>query len=352
MGDSPSAAQLREEATDLAGPSGGYHKQRLATTTGAERAAFRRLFAMVGTGVPASQQKDNGRTVAEINKQKETESLPRSEPQKSEQAVRDLSRYPVSLRSKANAAIQPKQDARAKKVKGRTAETQIGLQQPTPEAEAIRVEELMRSAGTDAELWDVLETEVFSVIRQLELDGPSPSESKQMNSKPNQQPSSGLAVIGPNYPSFLLMAVRQFRQEFPSSTLALAVLPEVKALGRSSYALGASTPLYNELITIAWLNYADFHEIDYLLHDMDRGGIEFDGNTLDLIASILVEQQKARGGWLGGAMAAVWEMESLRRAFRKLERWRDVVQARLEADAVRQAHERDAPEEDGEYSII
>ncbi|KAJ9648914.1 hypothetical protein H2199_000827 [Coniosporium tulheliwenetii] len=296
---------------------------------------------MVGTGVPTDRQPE-----------KEAVPLPQSEVQKPGQTVQDLSRYPISLRSKANAAIQPKQDVPAKKAKGCTAKTQVGTLQPTSEAEAMRVEELMRAAGTDAELWNVLETEVFSAIRQLELDGPRPSETKHTKSSPNQQPSPGLAAIGPNYPSFLLMAVRQFRQEFPSSTLALAVLPEVKALGRSSYALGASTPLYNELITIAWLNYADFHEIDYLLHDMDRGGIEFDGNTLDLIASILVEQQKARRGWLGGAVAAVWEMESLRRGFRKLERWRDVVQARLEADAVRQAHEKDAPEEDGEYSII
>jgi len=48
--------------------------------------------------------------------------------------------------------------------------------------------------------------------------------------------ASGLA-IGPNYPSFWLSRCANLRQEFPSSSLSLTILPTVKDLGRVSYVL-------------------------------------------------------------------------------------------------------------------
>ncbi|OJD37045.1 uncharacterized protein BKCO1_8000128 [Diplodia corticola] len=209
------------------------------------------------------------------------------------------------------------------------------------------IERLMKAAKSDVELWNVLEVEVLSVIRRLNLDAPRRPPSQEEETEQDEHAgnegkadlSSSLEIIGPNYPSLVLVAMRQLRVDFPGSTLALALLPAVKSLGRGSYALGASTELYNELLAMTWLTYSDFQGLNDLLQEMENGGIDFNGNTLDLLDHIKRNALDARRGRLGEGANAVLEMDRFRRGINRLQRWRDAIRLRMEAEAIRQAKE-------------
>ncbi|KAF2835178.1 hypothetical protein M501DRAFT_914113, partial [Patellaria atrata CBS 101060] len=225
--------------------------------------------------------------------------------------------------------------------------------------EANRIETLLRTAKTDVELWDVLEREVFSVIKRLKLDE-DPEPAKETSKKPGRLPKAKiesptednareklqafaqsswhtLASFAPNYPTLLLLSTRQLRSSFPASSLVLNILPTVKSLGRSSYALGASTLLYNELIGIYWMRYGNFDGIISLLKEMDNGGVGFDEGTLGLLEDIVLEAKKAVRGHFGRVLGAVYGMERFRGAFVEIERWREEIGSRLEKEALRRA---------------
>ncbi|EKG18104.1 hypothetical protein MPH_04636 [Macrophomina phaseolina MS6] len=210
-----------------------------------------------------------------------------------------------------------------------------------------RVENMMKEAKSDVELWNILETEVLSAVRRMDLDASRSSSGKGQEAQQlvdgqameGDQPFSEFQVIGPNYPSFLLIAMRQLRVDFPGSTLGLALLPAIKSLGRGSFALGASTELYNELLAMTWLTYSDFQGLDDLLQEMENGGIDFDTNTLDILDSIKKNALDVRSGRLGEGASAVLDMDRFQRGLRRLQRWRDAIRLRMEAEAIRQAKE-------------
>jgi hypothetical protein len=217
-----------------------------------------------------------------------------------------------------------------------------------------RVEKLLDNAQTDRELWEILEREVFDMIRKLDLDGEKPTTGKQAkaakakakadtttDAKTTQTPISkhDTRILFPNFPSHLLHATRLLRQEFPASTLPLSVLPAIKSLGRSSYALGASTSLYNTLVHTAWTQHASYDYINELLTDMDNGGIEFDTNTLALLDNIIADFWAARRGNLGRVVQGVWSMEHFSEGAKKLQTWRNVVFHRLGAWTQKRAGE-------------
>ncbi|KAK7512801.1 hypothetical protein IWZ03DRAFT_384088 [Phyllosticta citriasiana] len=155
---------------------------------------------------------------------------------------------------------------------------------------------MFNAAQSDIELWNVLDREVFSIIRRLDLDAPGMLESAMDDSKWKSENDdakiSELEIIGPNYPTFLLHVMRQLRVDFPTSTLPMSLLPTVKSLGRESFALAVSTELYNELIAVTWLIFADFQGIDEILKEMQHGGIRFDKATFEMIRSIVYTARK------------------------------------------------------------
>jgi len=278
-----------------------------------------------------------------------------------------VARFPESLRHKAAATILGEQQAK-EELHRKLEQDPLYLKR---KARLQAVEEKLCGGKTDVALWDVLEKEAFAVIRKLNLDGsdvlpssPAPSSSglsevdsskgKKKGSKKRKAASvqadapplsksemSTLSLIGPNYPSFLLIGLRQLRKNFPTSTLPLSMLPTVRALGRTSYVLGASTPLYNELITYRWLVHSDIAAVEALLQEMESNGIGFDAGTLDMIETI--ERQSFRIKSQGPAiLQQVWAMDAMRQGLRKLEKWKGLVKQRLEEEALRLANEREA----------
>lgn len=327
-----------------------YHRQRRSTITDSERKAFQRLF---GNLVFQPEQQPLPPDAAEESSLDSVlEDVLIKHRARSNQASPDL-KIP-SIRSVTEVLIGRKSNRDQETIRDITGDN--NSLEALQKRQYDRVKGLLHAAKTDVELWNVLETEVFSIIRELDLDGAAANT--EMKGKGNScratalkptiediceeiDRASGLAIIGPNYPSFLVIAVRQLRQEFPSSSLSLTILPTVKDLGRGSYVLGASTVLYNELISLAWLTYADFECIEELLQDMDNSGVDFDGNTLELLESIHDEARKACMGRFGATVAAVWEMDRFTDGWRRLERWRDIIKDRMQAEAIRKANARE-----------
>jgi hypothetical protein len=136
-------------------------------------------------------------------------------------------------------------------------------------------------------------------------------------------------ILFPNYPHHLLTALVSLRTNFPGSPLPLTILPTIKFLGRSSYALGATTLLYRHLLRTAWLQQASYILIDNLLTDMETNVIEFDSGILEVLEAIIKEYEMARSGRLGKEMQLVYGMEMWGEGVKKIKTWRNDVAERL-----------------------
>lgn len=213
----------------------------------------------------------------------------------------------------------------------------VGLQN----AEQLRVETLMRNAETDFALWGVLEAEVFPLIEKLGLgkvrnNAPKEETEKESTtskkfwkkgkkSKGVEKPAessvgnktlvfdkredgiSSLELYGPLYPSYLLLALRLLDRSFTKpSPLTLSLLPKIKSLGIISQVLGASTQLYNELITIYWHRRDNFRGVLDLLEEMEQSGLSWDQETLTLVDDMRRLQRAAHRGDRGDTSKALF----------------------------------------------
>lgn len=140
-----------------------------------------------------------------------------------------------------------------------------------------------------------------------------------------------LYIISRLYPAALLLAFRLLKTKFPTSPLALALLPQIRSLGPTSYVLGASTEFYNALIELRWDVYSDLNGIDGLLVEMERSGVEFNIGTWNTLVGIGAERFSDLHSPDGGVRGvAFWERPHNLKWFQKVAmEWKMVVAARL-----------------------
>src|SRR5204862_129062 len=81
-----------------------------------------------------------------------------------------------------------------------------------------------------------------------------------------------LPIVSAMYPDMLLRTLCILHKHFPMSQLTSQLLPAIKAHGRTSFVLGASTALYNELISFRWRIYSDIPYVLSLLEEMEETG--------------------------------------------------------------------------------
>ncbi|KAK0724901.1 hypothetical protein B0H67DRAFT_598353 [Lasiosphaeris hirsuta] len=160
--------------------------------------------------------------------------------------------------------------------------------------ERNRVDQKMRSARTDFELWDIIEEEVFPMVEKLGL-GEQPAAKRgrkkaiadATSSEDASSTKLSVNIYGPLYPFHLLNALRLLDKGFNmSSPLALNILPRVKELGLASYVLGVSTPFYNTLADIIWRRYGNPAAVFNLFEEMRYAGLYCDTRSLSTIESI------------------------------------------------------------------
>ncbi|KAF2876773.1 hypothetical protein BDV95DRAFT_602732 [Massariosphaeria phaeospora] len=339
---------------------------RRTTITGPERAAFETLYkAASADGHPHADtpfQPEIDRAADEYDEddahEKPSASLDSlfdavlsGLPPPGQRPAQHKKKRPVeNLATLAEKILRPElEEARKRSRKDATAEA--ARIRAIRQAEKTRVAQLLESAQTDRELWETLDREVFDLIRKLDLDGLKQNNQQQdattttgtssFSTPPtstahhaSQGPAnSDPRILFPNYPYHLTVAANLLRTNFPSSALPLNILSTIKSLGRSSYALGATTLLYRLLIRTAWVQYASYDYIDELLRDMDNGGIETDPETLKLLDDILTEYQDAMAGRLGTNIRSVWSMDQFAEGIKKIRAWRETVAIRLGTSA-------------------
>ena len=363
------------------------YQKRGSTITDTERAAFRGLFASLtgaseATGAEARMRDGDELQSAQTNTE-DQDYAPRMLDEIDERRQLDINsqdfdlesimetsqliskdspniqRYPLELQgmaAKAQGDLQKKSITEGAKKEPIQEEDQIAVAAATREAqvkEIRRVEELFRRAETDVDLWKILDSEVLQRIRDLHLEDPniqdfgpqkpkSPLEgNKKFKSKaPKQTPTTNqgdLVLLSKTYPALLLIAARILCRARISSPLVSAILPSIKAIGLSSHVMGASTPLYNELLLHAWRKSHAMRQMLTLLSEMDDAAITLNVKTHDIIDEVTKYRYRALRGDFGDGVQALEDMSERQREGQLLHRWKRRIVARLANSAEEKA---------------
>jgi hypothetical protein len=216
-----------------------------------------------------------------------------------------------------------------------------------------RVNEAFAAARTDVELWEVLHTKVLSRVKSLGLDQPvqqSPKQSlKQQKRNANPEDTALRAetprwpgdipdqlVIAEALPQHVVDCQHMLIYDFPATHLGVSLLPYLKSLGPTTFALAASTKLYNNHIR-ALRGGGNFPSIMHTLEEMDKEVYEFNDKTHDLVNWIYKRSFPARQGTYGAGVAALWNGERYRKAVASATRWHNSIAERMQEQALREA---------------
>lgn len=230
-----------------------------------------------------------------------------------------------------------------------------------------RVIKLLEAANSDMEVWNVLESEVFSMVEQLQQQLTRQEEAGKKKGKPRKKKGTSEggdeAVLKPDEPQQLktvasqeafspllketnalptnailtnlqanyayhnLLALRIWRRNHSTSTFALQLLPRIKSLGPISYVLGASTSLYNEVLFVKWTHFNDLNGVADLLNEMGNQGIEPNILTLSFLRFISRTRNADLAGQSGKALQSWWNMRAVNEGWQRVRKTALQVQA-------------------------
>ncbi|PTB65755.1 hypothetical protein BBK36DRAFT_1120507 [Trichoderma citrinoviride] len=335
--------QWEAEDRELAGSDA----DRVSTITPSEAQIFRGIFHEIAEGkMPASKRRSPMRHLqgrfqagsdapASSSDKDSSRSSARSSAEKariSEFRDKFLSRYPRSLQNAAQVAlglheVRPR-DAEAEQDAAQMMELEGDDEAARVERELLelerskeceRVEALMKACKTDAELWSVMEREVFSLpeklhIAQAKQSGTSPRGPKgRKKAKAEETNQSALServmnIHGPLYSRFLTTALDLFDSAFARpSPYIFQILPRIKELGLPSFVLGVSTPFYAKLADIYWRRFGDASSALDMLHEMNSAGLFANAEVNGLISQLRNELHACAWGGQGPFVMAMME---------------------------------------------
>ncbi|TID21993.1 hypothetical protein E6O75_ATG10786 [Venturia nashicola] len=336
------------EGTNIDEPGRPYK----STITRGEKEAFARLFNMVLTRSGGFKRKDPRKgsiTRSVVSASIQDEDFPEHFPGPLKRMAAEASRKVQEKEEEARLARELETQsvhkiAREKAEAERLASDPLYQQQL---AQKDRIEALLAAANTDVELWNVLETELFSPIQLLDLDKKTAdfrlmarNRAKKSTETINLFREDHVAIITYVYPVVLKTALDHLIKRFPASTIPFSILPRIKRIGRTSYILGASTSLYNDIINLTYKTYAGFHRINELLQAFDPAGLEFDERTLKILEGIERTGRRALQGREGVNMKLFWTMGITGDGWREVVTWIPTVRERLEQEVLRVAEEK------------
>lgn len=228
-------------------------------------------------------------------------------------------------------------------------------------------------AKTDVELWNTLQKHVFKRVLALDLDGTPRKKSRRARkdqsleeeeadtstdplvtptndpkTKNPQPPITDLSILTLTLPHHLTRAHRTLTISFPSSPLPLTLLPYLRTLGPTAFALGTSTQLYNMHMRTLYRTSLDLDGVVDTLAEMDAQVYEYDEFTEALIARILSHARDGTEGRWGEGVRALWEGEGMRRRVGRVFSWGKRVRGRREEEALRRANAQEEEEMRGE----
>ena len=170
--------------------------------------------------------------------------------------------------------------------------------------ERERVDALMQACRTDADLWRVMEQEVFSLPARLGIAKGKGSKGKKLQKRSRSQETASASnnqdtqpgaddekrvmdVHGPLYPHFINSGLELFETAFARpSEYAFQILPRIKDLGLPSYVLGVSTPFYARLARMHWNRFGDATAALDTVQEMSSAGLYADEAVHQLLVTI------------------------------------------------------------------
>ena len=201
---------------------------------------------------------------------------------------------------------------------------------------------ILAQAQTDVEVWQALQERVLNRVAAATNDSSAITTEEKPPFSTLPEGITDLQILTVNLPTHIIRIFRLFRDDFPASPLALAILPTLKGLGPRAFALGASIALYNSHMRMLFIRYPlSLHHIIDVLEEMDREVYAFDHQTSGLLATILTHAAKATRGEMGEGVKAVWSTERMRKSVSGIYHWMRVVQDRREAEVLRKARAED-----------
>ncbi|KAH8175208.1 hypothetical protein LIA77_03626 [Sarocladium implicatum] len=233
-----------------------------------------------------------------------------------------LQRYPESLREAAQKALNLYAFNPAKEPNGPSlleqAEESVKLRQERllceskRKEEEERLEQLMKSCDTDVQLWELLQSSVFTIPAKLGIvEGKQSAIETKQNSSEEElsfEERYSMDIYGPLYAQCLLSALKLFDAAWSQpSPYAFSILPKVKEIGLSSYVLGASTSFYGYLARMHWDRYGDALAALDMIEEMNSIGLQPDVEIHDLLVRIRDELQECAAGSQGPFVAAMME---------------------------------------------
>jgi hypothetical protein len=220
------------------------------------------------------------------------------------------------------------------------------------------VNEVLDKSRTDVELWQNLKAYVLNRTAALKLDPePSPyavTAAKQWTELAKTLPSQykiseewESSAMTTNLPIHLLHYMSLCRERVPTSPAPLNVLPALKELGPSAFAMGASTALYNAHMRLLHRFHPfAIHLVVDVLEEMDREVYPFDDETVDVIANVMKETNKCIHGERGRGVQAIFVSARVRKGLGDLKHWMQVGRERREEEVLQETRKRTARAED------
>ncbi|KAI7284690.1 hypothetical protein KC345_g2179 [Hortaea werneckii] len=311
-----------------------------------ERNAFQRLFDIKpkDEGGSATRRKDN-----------DLDTILDSAVDNIKQRDRPPPQFPASLQAMAQEAKARRQAERDSKEDAREQARAAKISKDLEKGTA-----LLETAETDLELWNRMKKHILNRVAALELDT-TPTLHQQaaanawrkhqaMETKHTETPSnesiyvSDLDILTTNLPLLLTRFMQIAQTNFPASPIDLNVLPTLKSLGPSAFALGATTQLYNAHVAALFTRYGptSLPTIAEVLREMDREVYEFDEETMWLIIETIKSAKKYRQGHGSRGQEALWSMESAGRGVKEMLSWREIVETKRQEAALRKVREEEA----------
>ncbi|KAK2595630.1 hypothetical protein QQS21_006677 [Conoideocrella luteorostrata] len=223
-----------------------------------------------------------------------------------------LRRYPSSLRNAAQVALglyelEPNNKAASQMMELDEADQSKWEERAKYERarleERERVDALMKACQSDAQLWQVMEEQVFSLPAKLGIVQSKSKTTKGTRGKGRKRASAAepelelqqtadeekrvMDIHGPLYPHFINTGLALFDTAFARpSDYAFQILPRIKELGLPSYVLGVSSSFYARLARIHWNRFGDATSALNVLQEMNSAGLYADEDVQELLLTM------------------------------------------------------------------
>ncbi|CAG7919812.1 unnamed protein product [Penicillium olsonii] len=200
----------------------------------------------------------------------------------------------------------------------------------------------------DMGVWEVCKERIFSMLRHLDEETFAQASTEDLDAveRPEAEtsaprPSGPLRippvvpttpVLAALYPKTLLIAFRLLNTHFPRSLLISQFHSTIKEHGRLSAMLGASSGLYDELITYQWRVCKDLPAVIGILREMNQLGVNPSNKSRGLLTNVIVRQGRDLKAYeeSSDGREFFWNLPSNREAFEELtckDGWMDKIEA-------------------------